>query len=127
VLYVEDNASNLEVMAAFLAPYPGVQLRTALTGAEALLQVQARRPDVILLDIHLPGMDGYEILAQLRADPRWRDVAVVAVSADAMPHDVQRGLAAGFDRYLTKPVDLNELLGVLDALVRQRRGGPSPR
>ncbi len=127
VLYVEDNASNLEVMAAFLAPFPGVHLRTALTGAAALVQVAARRPDVILLDIHLPGMDGYEILAHLRADPRWRDVAVVAVSADAMPHDVQRGLAAGFDRYITKPVDLSELLGVLDEMVHRRRGGPSPR
>jgi PAS domain S-box-containing protein len=127
LLYVEDNASNVDVMAAFLAPYPGVHLRSASAGAAALVQLAERRPDVILLDIHLPGMDGYQILARLRADPQLRDIAVLAVSADAMPHDAQRGLAAGFDRYVTKPVDLNELLGVLSDLMRERRASSSLR
>jgi PAS domain S-box-containing protein len=127
VLYVEDNASNIDVMTAFLAPHAGVRLRTARSGADALSLVAERRPDVILLDIHLPGMDGYQILAQLRADPHRRDITVIALSADAMPHDIQRGLAAGFDRYLTKPVDLAELLGALDEVLPRRREGSSPR
>jgi CheY-like chemotaxis protein len=71
-------------------------------------------------------MDGYQVLEQLRADPRLKSIPVVALSADAMPHDVQRGLAAGFDRYVAKPVDLNELLGVLNALMRRGRTPPSP-
>jgi CheY-like chemotaxis protein len=97
VLYVEDNPSNVAVMSAFLDQHPNVRLRTAGDGASGLVQARERRPDVVLLDIHLPGMGGYEVLRQLRADPKLQSVHVVALSADAMPHDVQRGRAAGFD------------------------------
>lgn len=117
VLYIEDNRSNLDVVAAFLAPHAHVRLRTASTGDDGLALARERRPDIILLDIHLPGMDGYEVLQRLRADPGLRDIPVIALSADAMPHDVQRGLAAGFDRYIAKPVDLNALLGAIDLLL----------
>jgi signal transduction histidine kinase/ActR/RegA family two-component response regulator len=126
VLYIEDNRSNVEVIAAFLAPHAHVQLRTATTGDAGLALARARRPDIILLDIHLPGMDGYEVLQRLRADAALSDVPVIALSADAMPHDVQRGLAAGFDRYIAKPVDLAELSGALDTLWRKNRTPPSP-
>jgi PAS domain S-box-containing protein len=118
VLYVEDNRSNIEVIAAFLAQHPDIRLRAAGDGPEGLALARERRPDIVLLDIHLPGMDGYQVLEQLRADPRLKSIPVVALSADAMPHDVQRGLAAGFDRYIAKPVDLNQLLVVLHGLLR---------
>jgi len=127
VLYIEDNRSNLEVVAAVLAPHAHVRLRTAATGDAGLELVGERRPDIILLDIHLPGMDGYQVLQRLRADPALRDIPVIALSADAMPHDVQRGLAAGFDRYIAKPVNLNELLGALDSLLGEGRQPPSRR
>lgn len=127
VLYVEDNPSNVDVISAFLARQANIRLRTAADGAAGLALAKAQRPDIVLLDIHLPGMDGYRVLAELRADAQLRRVPVVALSADAMPHDVQRGLAAGFDRYITKPVDLGELLRVLDELLRVRGTSPSPR
>jgi PAS domain S-box-containing protein len=127
VLYVEDNRSNVEVVAAFLAPHAHVRLRTAATGDAALVLLSEQRPDIILLDIHLPGMDGYQVLQRLRADPALRDIPVIALSADAMPHDIQRGLAAGFDRYIAKPVNLNELLGALDTLLGEGRPLPLPR
>jgi signal transduction histidine kinase len=122
LLYVEDKASNIELVAALLAPYPGVRLRTALTGDAGLAMARARRPDLVLLDIHLPGMDGYQVLQALRADPTLREVPVIAMSADAMPHDVQRGLAAGFDRYIAKPVNLEALLRAIADALRHGRG-----
>jgi CheY-like chemotaxis protein len=125
VLYIEDNRSNVEVIAAFLAPHAHVRLRAASAGDDGLALARAQRPDIILLDIHLPGMDGYQILQRLRADPGLRDIPVIALSADAMPHDIQRGLAAGFDRYIAKPVDLNQLLGAVNALLRDGRGPTS--
>jgi len=121
LLYVEDKSSNIEVISAFLARHPGIQLRTAGTGEAGLAVGQERSPDIILLDMHLPGMDGFQTLQQLRVHPRLRGIPVVALSADAMPHDVQRGLAAGFDLYIAKPVDLHELLGLLNELLEQRR------
>jgi PAS domain S-box-containing protein len=123
VLYVEDNLSNIAVISEFLSQHSKVRLRTAGDGPTGLSLARQKRPDVVLLDIHLPGMDGYQVLRQLRADPQLGSVAVVALSADAMPHDMQRGLAAGFDRYIAKPVDLSELLGVLEGLLRSR---PAP-
>jgi len=76
---------------------------------------RADRPDLVLLDILLPGMDGYEVLARLRADPATRALRVVAVTANAMPDDIARALAAGFDGYLTKPLDLEPVLAVVRA------------
>ena len=121
VLYIEDQASNRDVIVALLAPYPQVHLRTAPSGEAGLALAREQPPDIFLLDIQLPGMDGYQILQHLRADPRLSAIPAVALSADAMPHDVQRGLAAGFDRYLTKPVDLNQLLQALSALLPRHR------
>lgn len=117
VLYVEDNPSNIAVMSAFLDQHPNVRLRTAGDGTSGLALARERRPDIVLLDIHLPGMGGYEVLRQLRADPKLQSVPVVALSADAMPHDLQRGRAAGFDHYIAKPIDLVELLRVLNGLM----------
>jgi len=127
VLYVEDKASNIEVIAAFLARHPNIRLRTARDGVTGLVLAREKRPDIVMLDIHLPDMSGYQVLQQLRADPGLRDIPVLALSADAMLHDIQRGLAAGFDRYIAKPVDLNQLLGAVNTLLRDGRGLTSER
>ena len=124
ILYIEDNAPNVELIAAFLARYPKVSLRTAPSGDAGLALARERRPDIVLLDIHLPGMDGYQVLQVLRSDTQLRDLAVIALSADAMPRDVRRGLAAGFDRYLAKPVDLHGLLDSIDDVLRARTVRP---
>ena len=119
LLYVEDKGSNIEVIAAFLESQPQAHLRTASHGEAALTLARARRPDLVLMDIHLPGMDGYEILRRMRADPQLAGIPIVALSADAMPHDIERGLAAGFDHYLSKPVDFGELLRIITTLLAQ--------
>jgi hypothetical protein len=121
ILYVEDNAANLKVVEAMLRNRPNLTLLSASNGEYGLELAQRYLPDVILLDIHLPGMDGYAVLKALQAQPDTRGIPVIALSADAMPLDVERGLAAGFRRYLTKPVKVAELVDAVEQLVAERR------
>lgn len=122
VLYIEDNPANLKVVEDLFTTRPHWHLLTAETGPAGLAQAASAPLDVILLDIHLPGMDGYEVLQALRSDSRTRSIPVIALSADAMPEQVARGLQAGFQAYLAKPLDLQRLLAALDALTSQAVG-----
>ncbi|MBL8286599.1 MAG: PAS-domain containing protein [Rubrivivax sp.] len=106
VLYIEDNAVNVVLMQAMLQPMAGVELLVAEQPEPGLALARERRPDLILVDIQLPGIDGYEVLRRLRADARTCAAPVIAISANAMRGDIERGLAAGFDDYLTKPLDV---------------------
>ena len=117
VLYVEDNAANLRLVERVLSRYPSFLLIAAMTGETGLELAKAHHPDVILLDIHLPGIDGYEVLQRLRQDPLTAAIPVIAVSADAMPLDIERGLKAGFRHYLTKPINIGELIEVITAIL----------
>jgi len=117
VHYVEDNETNVEVMRGVLAQRPQVQMDVSVTGLDGLATIRARRPDVILLDMHLPDISGMELLRHLKADPSTADIPVVAVSADALSAQVDAALDAGAHRYLTKPVSVNELLAVLDEVL----------
>jgi CheY-like chemotaxis protein len=117
VHYVEDNETNVEVMRGVLAQRPQVRLDVSLTGLDGLAAIRARRPNLILLDMHLPDIDGIELLQQLKADPSTAAVPVVIVSADALVTQIEAALDAGAERYLTKPVSVTELLGVLDELL----------
>jgi PAS domain S-box-containing protein len=121
ILYVEDNAANLKVVEAMLRNRPNLTVLSASNGEYGLELAQRYVPDVILLDIHLPGMDGYAVLKALQAHPETRGIPVIALSADAMPLDVERGLAAGFRRYLTKPVKVKELIDAVEQLAAERR------
>ncbi len=109
VLYVEDNATNARLMTHFCAALPGVRLLLAENAEQGLQLAQATRPDLLLLDINLPGVDGYQLLERLKAIPGCADIPAVAVSADAMPEHIERAQAAGFRDYLTKPLDLDRL------------------
>lgn len=120
VLYVDDNDVNRELMAVLLESRPRLQLRMAANGREGLQLAREWQPDLVLLDIRLPDIDGFAVLRALRSDARLRDIPCVAVSAAAMPHEIAAGTAAGFDAYLTKPVDLEALLREVD----QRLGLP---
>lgn len=122
VLYIEDNPANLKVIEDLFTTRPQWHLLTAETGPAGLAQARGAPLDVILLDIHLPDMDGYEVLQALRSDSRTRSIPVIALSADAMPEQVERGLQAGFQAYLAKPLDLRQLLTALDALTSQAVG-----
>jgi len=109
VLYIEDNPVNTMLMQALLSRLPGVRLSTAALPAVGLELARSDPPALVLLDIQLPGMDGFEVLRRLRADPATAGIPVIAVSANAMPDDLERARAAGFDDYLTKPLRLARL------------------
>jgi PAS domain S-box-containing protein len=120
VLYVEDNPANLKLVEMIVQRHPGVELQMAPSGSLGLDLARSCRPDLLLLDIHLPDIDGYQVLARLRADPATRTLPVVAVTAQAMPDDVRRVLAAGFDGYLAKPLDLARFDALLERMLAPR-------
>lgn len=115
VLYVEDNPLNVRLMEYLLDTLPRVELHSAPSGSIGLDLAVARRPEVIILDLNLPDMDGFRVLATLREHPETQAIPVIALTASAMPSDVQRGLDAGFRAYLTKPLKFDELLQAVDA------------
>ncbi len=117
VLYIEDNEVNQILMQGMLAQRPLLRLLLAGHPEEGLALAWSERPDLVLLDIQLPDMDGFEVLRRLRADPRSRRIPVLAVSANAMPADRERAVQAGFVNYVTKPIDMPRLLSLLDKLL----------
>ena len=120
VLYIEDNAANLRLVERIFERRPGVELISASQGLEGLELVRTRRPDVVLLDINLPDVSGEEVLRQIRADPLTATIPVVVVSADANYRQVQLLLEAGAVAYLTKPLDIHDLLSTVDELIEGR-------
>ena len=121
VLYVEDNPANLQLVSEILAERADVTLISAPDARLGLELAHARRPDLILLDIHLPGMDGYEALKTLKSWEKTREIPVMALTADAMPREVERGIAAGFVRYITKPIDVPTFVEAVDAILATER------
>ena len=117
VHYVEDNETNVEVMRGILAQREQVQMEVSVTGLDGLAAVRAKRPHLILLDMHLPDISGLELLRHFKADPETAAIPVIVVSADALGPQIDAALAAGATRYLTKPVDVGELLAALDGLL----------
>ncbi|WP_239795759.1 PAS domain-containing sensor histidine kinase [Candidatus Nitrotoga arctica] len=114
LLYVEDNPANMKLVEKIIARYPDIRLLTAVNGKSGIEIARASQPDVILMDINLPGITGFEALKILRADPATAHIPVVALSANAMSRDIENGLAAGFFHYLTKPIKVNEFLNIID-------------
>ena len=117
LLYIEDNPVNVVLMEAMLGQAQGLQLRSAPLPEVGIELARLDPPDLILLDIQLPGIDGFEVLRRLRRHRRTRAIPVLALSANAAPGDAERGLAAGFDAYLTKPVELKALLETITRLL----------
>lgn len=115
LLYVEDNPANLMLVEILIARRPDIRLLTAKDGQHGLETARASQPDVILMDINLPGMSGFDLLDMLANDRATAHIPVIALSANAMARDVERGLAAGFFRYITKPIRVNEFMATLDA------------
>ena len=110
LLYIEDSPSHIKLIEAIFARENDIQLYTANTPRLGLELVRAYEPDLILLDICLPEMDGFEVFELLSVDETTRNIPVIALSAGAMPHEIEKGLRSGFRRYLTKPLDIGELL-----------------
>jgi CheY-like chemotaxis protein len=120
VLYIEDNLSNLQLVERVLSRRPGVRLISAMRPQLGLELAAEHHPDLILLDLHLPDMPGQEVLRRLQGEPRTADVPVVILSADARPSLIRELLEQGARAFLTKPLDVKELLGVLDTVAEER-------
>ena len=114
LLYVEDNPANLTLIEQLIARRPDMRLLSARDGNLGIQLARTHHPDVILMDINLPGISGIEALKILRSDPATAQIPVIALSANAMPRDVEKGLQAGFFRYLTKPIKVNEFMDTLE-------------
>ncbi|MGO9328658.1 MAG: PAS domain S-box protein [Steroidobacteraceae bacterium] len=118
VLCVEDNPANLMLVENVIARRPDIRLLTARDGSSGVAIARIARPDVILMDLNLPGISGIDALHLLAEDPLTASIPVIALSANAMPRDIERGLQAGFFRYLTKPIKVPEFLETLDIALR---------
>lgn len=117
VLHIEDNPANLALVERVLAQRPELALAHATRGKQGLEMARRDRPALVLLDVNLPDLHGTEVLKELRADPRTENVPVIVVSADAMPRQMQLLLAAGASAYLTKPIDIRDLLDHIDEML----------
>ena len=115
LLYVEDNPANMKLVEQLIARCPDIRLVTAVDGTLGIDLARATQPQVILMDINLPGISGIEALKILREDPATAHIPVVALSANAMPRDIAKGLKLGFFRYITKPIKVKEFMDTLNA------------
>jgi CheY-like chemotaxis protein len=119
ILLVEDNAMNRDMLSRRLRRR-GYEVVIAVNGEEGLQKANMERPDVILMDIGLPGMDGYALTRKLKEDARTAAIPVLALTAHAMAGDREKTLAAGCDEYDTKPVDMPRLIAKIETLLRSR-------
>ena len=122
ILIIEDNEKNRKLERDILQ-FHGYQTAEAATGEDGISLAYATPPALILMDIHLPGMNGIDALRHLRADPRTRDIPVIAVTASVMAHDRQNILAAGFDGYQSKPISVKPFLGAVRQMLDRGAGG----
>ena len=113
ILYVEDNPANLRLIQHVFEDFQNVELLSAVNAENGLAIAKQEELDLILLDLNLPGMDGYEALIQLQGDEKTKNIKVLAVSATAGARDIEKGLLAGFKRYITKPINVNDFLEVI--------------
>jgi CheY-like chemotaxis protein len=114
ILYVEDNLSNLTLIEQMLADQPHIQLITAMQGQLGIELARRHSPDMILLDLHLPDLPGWDVLTRLQRDKATRDIPVVIISADATSRQIKRLMTAGAHAYLTKPLDMLEFSRVIE-------------
>jgi CheY-like chemotaxis protein len=120
IVYIEDNPSNIAFMEDLIGELSSVELVTAPSAEIGLELIRAHQPEVVIMDINLPGMSGFDAVQRLRASPETSDIPVIGLSAAALLKDTKRAKGAGFYRYLTKPVKVAELTSVLEELLVHR-------
>jgi signal transduction histidine kinase len=118
LLYVEDNPANMKLVEQIIARRPGLRLLTAVNATLGIEIARTAMPDIILMDINLPGISGIEAMNLLRCDKQLKHIPVIAISANAMPRDIETGMKAGFFRYLTKPIKIDEFIESLDVALK---------
>jgi CheY-like chemotaxis protein len=114
LLYIEDNRADLKLVEQIIARHPNIRMLTAVNGNSGIEIARESEPDVILMDINLSDISGFKALKLLRSNPTTAHIPVIALSANAMPLNIESGLEEGFFRYLTKPIKLNEFMDALD-------------
>ncbi|MDH5516342.1 MAG: response regulator [Gammaproteobacteria bacterium] len=117
VIYIEDNAANQRLVTQVFKRLPEIELLNADEPVSGLELVALHNPDLILLDINLPGMDGFEVFKRLKADEKTSNTPVIAISANAMQEDIDKALAMGFEDYIVKPINISALLQVLENML----------
>ncbi len=120
ILVVDDNAQNLELLIEYLQTIDNVETSTAVDGIDALEMVQQVEPDLILLDIMMPRMSGFEVCRKLKSDPNTRDIPIIMVTALNELSDIERGVESGTDDFLSKPVNRLELITRVKSLLKLR-------
>jgi CheY-like chemotaxis protein len=120
ILYVEDNDDNLYMLTLRLEALNGYEVISAVDGAEGIAKATTDKPDLILMDLNLPVMDGWEATRRLKADANTRHIPVIALTAHAMAGEREKALAAGVDEFDTKPVEFDRLLAKIDALLARK-------
>ncbi len=123
ILIADDNAQNVELLEAYLAASDW-DVRTAADGEETLKQVRDWQPDVILLDIMMPKISGFEVCKRLRADPKTRDIAVLMITGLDQPSDIDKAVDAGTEDFMTKPINKADLLRRVRAMLKARENKP---
>jgi CheY-like chemotaxis protein len=121
ILYIEDNDDNLFMLSLRFETLGGYEIVSATDGAEGIAKATSERPDLILIDLNLPVIDGWEATRRLKADPATRAIPIIALTAHAMSGDREKALAAGSDDFDTKPVEFERLLSKIDALLSKTR------
>jgi CheY-like chemotaxis protein len=114
ILYIEDNLSNVTLIEQMLAEQPKIKLITAMRGQLGIELARQHSPDLILLDLHLPDVPGWEVLSRLQGDAATREIPVVVISADVTSRQIKRLMAAGARAYLTKPFDMQEFFRIIE-------------
>ncbi len=125
LLYIEDNEDNLYMLTLFFDVQGGYEILSAATGAEGIATADAKQPNLILMDLNLPEIDGWEAARRLKADPATRDIPIMALSAHAMAGDREKALATGCNDFDTKPIEFDRLLAKIEqAIAAKPRGEP---
>jgi len=123
LLYVEDNEDNLYMLQLWFDVLGGYEILSARDGAAGIAMAAAERPDLILMDLNLPQIDGWEATRRLKADPATRDIPIIALSAHAMAGDREKALATGCDDFDTKPIEFDRLLAKVEQALAARESG----
>ena len=123
VLIVEDNEQNLELLKIYMEDVPEAHVITANNGIEALEQIEANDPDLVLLDIMMPRMSGFEVCKRIKSDPKTRDITVVMVTALNETSDIERAAKCGTDDYLSKPIDRQAMVNLVRSLLSTKGRG----
>jgi two-component system cell cycle response regulator len=123
VLLVDDNAQNLELLEVYMEDLPEVRVVTAVNGLEAMAKVEQESPDLILLDIMMPKMSGFEVCKRIKADPKTRDIIVVMVTALNEPSDIERAAECGTDDYISKPIERKAMVNLVRSLLATKARG----